>query len=195
MSDYDTDSAREVAARQGAQTLQQAHAVCSESIFQLDRQIVGDPRMAVIETELESGSLLPDVHAALLFYFRQLEPHMHRRAIPWWTGQHFKDADRYDEGCICRVKVPHGMAVDGYRQTTVETIQGFKDLNEWAMRSVTLPATDNGARRQSRLYLSPHAIVQCYRRLCELQSTLQLNIQSSSTANRRDYKQEATNRL
>lgn len=168
MMQDDSTSGQDLAARQGARTLQEAQLRCAEAIYYLDMHLRGDPTLAIVGSEVPEDSPIMTIHSSLLHYFRQFEPHLIVRAEGHYTG------DALDEP-IATVKIPQGPEVEGMRQTTEETIDGIEDLSDWSMRSIELPGF---GRKTSPLYLSPDAIVASYRQMLQAQAALGLHVRA-----------------
>lgn len=165
----------DIASKQGAKTLEEARARVNQAIYYLDTQVSGEPDVAALETRLPADSPMPEIHAALLMYFRQLEPHLYTRAQPHWTGEF------YDEP-VATIKIPYGPPtaddVNINRHRAV-TLAGLQDLTGWEMRSVDIGA------ETTQVYLSPDAIVSAYRKLHNVQNQLGLSVQPRDGTQRR----------
>jgi|APHM01.1.fsa_nt_gi hypothetical protein len=176
MAKYESDQGADIASQEGAKTLEEARARVNQAIYYLDTQVSGEPDVAALETRLPADSPMPEIHATLLMYFRQLEPHLYTRAQPHWTGEFYSEP-------IATIKVPHGPAVSNdvdinrYRSATLD---GLADLTDWEMRSI-----DVGAET-TQVYLSPDAIVSSYRQLHNVQNQLGLSVQPRDGTQRRN---------
>lgn len=164
----DTSSGRDLTARSSAQLLVQAHNAVSEGIVWLDLAVSGDPQRAVLADEIDQGNRLPEIHGYLLLYYRQLKPHLITRAKPRYNG------DYYDDG-ITTVKIPYGPASAAESRTKTETLDGLQAVEDWSMRSQQRP----GEQSETRVYLSPEAIVEVYTELSDVQTMLGLNVSPS----------------
>lgn len=177
MAQYDSDGqGADLASKEGARTLEEARSRVNKAIYYLDVEVSGAPQVAALDTRLPDGSPMPEVHASLLMYFRQLEPHIYVRAEPHWTGEQYEEP-------VAEVKIPQGPAISGESMArgrhTIDTIDGLRDLTDWEMKSVEVGA------EQTQCYLSPDAIVSCYRKLHKIQNQLGLSVQPRDGSQRR----------
>jgi hypothetical protein len=173
---YDDDGSADVASREGAKALEQARQRCTEALYLLDAEVQGDPEVAPLGAEMDDTSPMPEIHASILLYWRQLRPHLLQRAEPHWTG------DFYD-GPIAVVKIPTGPTIeymDGGSQMTTEVIEGLSDVSNWTMKSV-----DRGTET-TQCYLSPAAVTAIHDKLFQVQSGLGLYVDGREDTGRRN---------
>jgi len=121
---------------------------------------------------MPEDSPMPEVHASLLRYYRHMKPHLITRANGHLTGEYYK---KEGEAPLATVEVPKGPAVEGYQQTEPVDIIGFRDLEDWMLRSVRVPG-GRGGPQKAHAYLSPAAIQTCYSKLLYVQSRLGLHV-------------------
>jgi hypothetical protein len=172
---YDDDGSADIASREGAKALEQARQRCTEALYLLAAEVQGDPQVAPLGAEMDPSNPMPEIHASILLYWRQLRPHLLHRAEPHWTGDH------YDEP-IAVVKIPVGPAIehmDVGGQMTTEVIEGLSDVSDWTMKSV-----DRGTET-TQCYLSPAAATAVHDKLFEVQSGLGLYVEGDQVRDSR----------
>jgi hypothetical protein len=172
---YDDDGSADIASREGAKALEQARQRCTEALYMLDAEITGDPQVAPLGAEMSGSNPMPEIHASILLYWRQLRPHLLGRAHPHWTGECYNTA-------IATVKIPTGPAIEHMDiggQMRRERIEGLQDVADWTMKSV-----DRGTET-TQCYLSPAAVTAIHDKLFEVQNGLGLYVAGREEAGER----------
>jgi len=163
---YDDDGSADIASREGAKALEEARQRCTEALYLLDAEITGDPQVAPLGTEMGDSNPMPEIHASILLYWRQLRPHLLDRAQPHWTGECYNEP-------VSVVKIPTGPAIehmDVGGQVRRERIEGLGDVADWTMKSV-----ERGTET-TQCYLSPAAVTAIHDKLFEVQNRLGLYV-------------------
>jgi hypothetical protein len=172
---YDDDGSADIASREGAKALEQARQRCTEALYMLDAEITGDPEVAPLGAKIGSNNPMPEIHASVLLYWRQLRPHLLQRAEPHWTGEFYNEP-------VAVVKIPTGPAVEHMDiggQMRREPIEGLRDVRDWTMKSV-----DRGTET-TQCYLSPAAVTAIHDKLFEVQNGLGLTVQGQQVRDSR----------
>lgn len=167
MTDFD-DPAQEVSSRDGAKTITKIRLACAQQIMRFEERVTGDPKVAILGSEIGESHPVSKAHSLTLLYYGELEAIMQQKMPGMWSGEALDEP-------IATVLVPKHPGVAGMTDYREETIGNFHSLESWSMKSVEMPVGKLGQQEQVRLFLSPDAIRQVYRLLKRVQSHLGLD--------------------
>ena len=174
----DDDSGQHVAAKQSARELQEIEVRSAEAVAHLESSLSGDPQVALVAADLDSGSRVPLIHKTVITFYLKLEPLLHRRAPKRWSGE-YKDDDP-----IAEIKIPTGPQIDGYGQHETEIVNALADVHDWQLRRVERPG-DRGTE-QSRLFMSPMGYLNTHRALVRAKHALGISVDGQSERNQQE---------
>jgi|APHM01.1.fsa_nt_gi hypothetical protein len=158
---------RERAGQQAGQDIIAAQRKCGEMLAYVESTATGDLSQAVLLSRIDDSNPVPEIHGALLTYYRLFETIIVINRYEYYTGE------RYDEP-IAKINVPQPPFTADFNRTRTETIDGLGDLEDWSFRQMT----PQGATKPTRVFLSPRAIKNVYRELVNVQTDLDLHAQT-----------------